>query len=284
MDNNQGTNRNISTETGIEYSLKYIDDASLITNYNQQEFRRKECVYCKDVDLKIKDKLDNPKYILNNTSHSLFDGHQLLFAKTHAGEYLTGSLRFLLDFLDTNKEATLAYDGNKNAPIKNYHFTCHVLNKEIKLPLIQSCSNRDFYKIINTKDGIELGELEHYGRGAIILKGSDKETITKKLYELEKHIGVNYANNEHPYINLYIWIEDAKYCMALVPRSVFKPREYYDENNTWDTAIGSLEMGGLFLLSNHDEFMHTSADFLTKLCNEVSFNDEHIKEIIRFIE
>lgn len=284
MDNSKITTRTVETESGIKFLLKHYTDATKIAGYNQQAFVKKDCVLCQDIDNHIIDKIDNENYILNDKEHSLFEGHQLLIAKTHAGEFITGRVRFLLDFLSKNKGLTLAYGGSKNSSIKHYHFTCHVLDGDIDLPLRTKCFEPDFYKKISNKEGVEIGEIEHYGRGAIILKGSSEEKLTEKFYDLEKHIGVNYAKNKHPFINLYLWMEDNDFCLALVPRAVYKPAEYYDENNKWDTAIGVLEIGGIFLLKNHDEFLHTSADFLKKLCDEVSFNDEHIKEIIRYIE
>ncbi|WP_282037851.1 hypothetical protein [Saccharicrinis aurantiacus] len=284
MDNNKVTTRNVVTESGINFILQYYSNEAQIKGYHQQEFARKDCLLCKDIDNKINSTLDHPHYVLDDTTHSLFEGHQLLFAKKHAEEFLTGRVRFLLDFLADHNKHTLAYGGSKNSTIKNFHFTCHVLNEQVELPLKDSCSNPDFYKTISNKKGIEIGELEHYGRGAVVLKSNNEEKLTEQLYELEKHIGVNYANNKHPFINLYLWMEDDQFCIALVPRAVYKPSEYYDENNAWDIPIGVLEMGGLFIMKNHDEFMHTSADFLKKLCDEVSFNDEHIKEIIAHVD
>ncbi len=279
MTKEKPTVRKIYSETGFEFILLYINQPDKLKWYHQQEHCSPSCILCSNAH-NSSHNIELGNYVINSEL-SLFEGHKLLISKSHDGEYIVGHLRYILDFIKKNDNKIIAYDGNKNTKIKNYHFYCHVIDNQVDIPIIKEYPKAS---LLITKEDLSISVMENYGRGPIFLESTSAETIANAFYELEKHIGVNFSNNQHPYINLYIWLRDNKYVTAIIPRAVFKPTEYYDANNDWNTAISALEVGGLFLLKKHEVFLHTDADFLIKLCNEVSFNSEHAKEIVKSLD
>ncbi len=279
MKNNKPTVRTVKTKDDHNFTLYFIDEPQKLIWYNQQEHHKTNCFFCNKLT-SSSDAKDLGNYIID-TELSLFENHKLLISKSHGGEYIIGHLRFLLDYIQKNNHQVISYDGNKNTKTKDFHFYCHILDSHTNLPLIKDYKNA---QLISTQKEVSISVMENYGRGTIILSSKEAENIANAFYELEKLIGVSFSNNTHPYVNLFIGMVDDTYVIAVIPRVVFKPSEYYDATNDWNTAINSLEMGGLFLLHHRDEFLHVTPEFLTKLCSEVSFNNEHIKEIVNSLQ
>lgn len=269
----------ISNSTNeLSFNLKYITNKQDLAWYTKQEYPIKKCDFCTMLASK-----KESTHSLTKTEVSLFEGHELLISNNHAGEYLGEHLKHMLDLIEENNNAAIAFEGSRNASIKNYHFSCHYISDKNQLPIITDINN-DIFKEVISQDSFSVGILNVYGRNPIIIKSPSISTISDAFYALENKIGVNFSINKHPYINIVIWKDGENYILAAIPRVVYKPTEYYDENNKWDIAPGVLEMCGVYLISNHDEYLHMTAEQLLQITDEVSYNDTHILEILEGLE
>ncbi|WP_066632350.1 DUF4922 domain-containing protein [Labilibacter marinus] len=278
MEDNNINSRTITSNSELSFNLKYIANSQELTWYNKQEYPKKECDFCTLV-VSNKESIQS----LIKTNISLFQGHELFVSNTHGGEFLGIHLKHVLNIINENNDATIAIEGSKNAAIKNYHFNCHYISNKNDVPLTADISKSSFKEIVSKAD-LSIGILDTYGRNPIIIKSSSIDTLTDTFYALEKQIGVDFSKNDHPYINLIVWKEDGNFILAAIPRVVYKPTEYYDENNKWNIAPGVLEMSGIYLISNHDEYLHMTAEQLLQITDEVSYNDTHILELLKNLD
>ncbi|MCU4156360.1 DUF4922 domain-containing protein [Carboxylicivirga sp. A043] len=270
--------RTLNATNGLAFNLKYIADKQNLSWYNKQEYLQKQCEYCAFTSSK-----KEPIHSLIRSGVSLFNDHELLVADIHAGEYIGVHLKHMLNIVDENKGAAIAFEGSKNAPIKKYHFSCHFIADKNRLPITTDL-NKNYNKVIFSQNNLSISILDVYGRNPIYITSSSADVLVDTFHKVEKQIGVNYSTNSHPYINLVIWKEDNKYILAAIPRVVYKPTEFYDETNLWDIAPGVLEMSGLYLISNHSEFISVNVEQLQEIANEVSFSNSHILEIINTLD
>ncbi|MCG8580397.1 MAG: DUF4922 domain-containing protein [Bacteroidales bacterium] len=268
----------LSATNGLTFKLIHIADNQVFSWYNKQEYPKKECDICAFIKPDMKS-----THSLVHTEVSLFAGHELLVAPAHGGEYIGAHFKHMLNIVDESNNAVIAFEGSKNASIKNYHFSCHYISDKSYLPITADI-HKEFYKEIISQDNLSMGILEVHGRNPICIQSSSAETIINAFHELEKHIGVNYSTNDHPYINLVLWKEGENYMLLAIPRAVYKPAEFYDENNSWNIAPGVLEMSGLYLIPEHSELTNLSTEQLEQVNAEVSFNNSHILEILNELD
>ena len=280
MNDSNNKSRTIST-SGLTFVLQYLSKVDLMAWYNKQTFPIKKCPFCEIIELNDLAKAEVDRTLLP-TNISFFDGHTLLVAPNHGNEYWGKNLSNMLSYLNRHEDEVLAYDGSKNAGFNDCHFFCHSLGSSVKLPLITD-SESSFYKDIDRNDQVSVGILKDYGRGVLLLKSLSSQELLGVLDELEHRLGVNLSSNKRPYVNLILWKKDDIYNLAVIPRVVHRPAEYYDQNNEWDIAPGALEMGGLYLLNNYDEYLHLTADMLVEIGNEVSYGYEHLVDVVKNI-
>ncbi|GEM_PF-6547453 len=267
--------RHLKSSSGISFSLNYIASQTHLEWYNKSEFPKKDCDFCQLVTPE-KESIHS----LLRTTMSLFPGHELLISPSHGDDYIGLYLRHMLDITDENAAAAIAFDGSKNVKLKNYHFNCHLLSDKNILPIIQDAGG-SLYKEIIKQDNFSIGMLDVYGRNPIIVRSSSRDKVEDAFHEIEKLIGVSFSTSSHPYINLIIWKDGEDYVLAVIPRVVYKPTEYYAEDNSWDIAPGALEMGGFYLTSNHAEFVNLKVEQLMRINDEVSYSNTHIQELLQ---
>ncbi|WP_430815296.1 hypothetical protein [Carboxylicivirga sp. RSCT41] len=278
MVNNNKRIHILSAASGLTFKLMHIADQQVFSWYNKQEYPKKECDFCKFSQ--AEEKL---MHSLVKTDVSLFAGHELLVAPVHGGEYIGVHLKHMLNIVDENNKAAIAFEGSKNAPIKNYHFSCHYISDKSHL-LITADIHQTFFEEVISQDNVSFGIFNVHGRNPICIKSPSADTIINAFHELENHIGVNYSTNDHPYINLVMWKEGQDYILIAIPRAVYKPTEFYDENNSWNIAPGVLEMSGLYLIPDHSEPTSFKPEQLEQINAEVSFNNSHILEILNELD
>ena len=224
------------------------------------------------------------RYKIQVNPYPIFPKHLTISATEHTPQSIadprrvTDMLRLAHDLLD----CVVLYNGPKSgasAP-DHMHFQAGAkgympLCAEVLMPSAWP----EEYKLLSCDDGF-LGLSQRFGRTLFYIRAT--EPVLAELYFARLQMAMLQAQGEaaEPMQNLLCWCEDEAYHLLVFPRKKHRPSCYGDSEDQYLLSPASVDMGGLWVVSEEKDFNRLNETMVQDIYQELCLDNSAIVKVI----
>jgi len=229
----------------------------------------------------------NDDYILLCNPYPIFMQHLTIPSVNHIPQSIEENLMDLLDLsFDLKDNFFVFYNGPKCGASAPDHLHFQAGKKNI-VPLEKDYRNiiDNFGKAIIEKKEFKLIFVNHSFRPFIVIESSDKFEIKNIFDKILNSLKIFTNKGEEPLINILSYFDEEKWKVIIFPRETHRPRQYYAEDNSkLLVSPASVDMAGLIIVPNEDDFYKITKDDVADIYGQVSLNSKEIIEVLKSFE
>ncbi|MDR1937252.1 MAG: DUF4922 domain-containing protein [Tannerellaceae bacterium] len=222
------------------------------------------------------------KYLLLCNPYPIFPEHFTIAARRHVEQHIR--YRFT-DFLTAARQLsdfTLFYNGPQSGASAPDHLHFQAVTRSY-MPIDEEAGLHRGERLLE-EAGAAIYLLTGYLRNGFILEAETEEgayALFKRLYKTLRYC----VNGEtEPRMNLFCRYEDSRWQLAVIPRAVHRPRQYYAEGADHVlTAPGAADTGGVFITARREDFEKMTPELLLDIYQQIAFPDSHISYLAEYL-
>jgi ATP adenylyltransferase/5',5'''-P-1,P-4-tetraphosphate phosphorylase II len=228
----------------------------------------------------------NNDYILLCNPYPIFDQHLTIPNVNHIPQSIQENFLDLLSLSFYLRDNFFVfYNGPKcgaSAP-DHLHFQA---GKKNVVPLENDYSAliKNFGELIVNKSEIKLIFVNHPFRPFLSIESVDKVKIHNLFGKMLNSLIIFTNSKEEPLLNVISYFEEEKWKVIIFPRETHRPKQYYAEDNSkLLISPASVDMAGLIIVPNENDFLKISKNDVEDIYKQVSLNGKKIIEVLKSI-
>lgn len=216
------------------------------------------------------------KYLLLVNPFPIFEQHLTISDFDHTPQKIEGRIPDLLDLSKLLCDFTVFYNGPKCGASAPDHFHFQAAKKGF-MPVEKDIQNKALIKILHQESDLMVFEIKNYSRKTIVLKSHSIDTIHSMFQKIYKQLPFDSESNE-PRMNLLALYTNNEYHLILFPRKDQRPQCYFrNEENRILISPASVEMGGILVTPNEENFLNLKLTDIEEIYSDVSLNELNLK-------
>lgn len=250
---------------------------------DSQSIRERKCFLCKEnLPNTQRGLLFEDKYQLLVNPYPIFPKHLTIPDLNHTDQRIAGRFIDMLNLAEALEEFVIFYNGPKCGASAPDHAHFQAGNKGF-LPI-----ENDWKKLekeeIKTVENATLWELKDSPRATLVIEATDKQAANN-LFELVYSSLDHLSNEEEPMMNIVTWKEKERWITCIFPRKQHRPSCFFSENaDHLLISPASVDMGGVFITPQEEDFEKINADAIAKILQEVCFSATDLLKIKQNIQ
>jgi len=196
------------------------------------------------------------------------------------GEHVDAFLQLMVDL---RPEWIVLYNGptcGASAP-DHLHFQAA---RSGQMPIEKEIREKKRLALIKEVDDVLLYRVNHLGREAILLEGSDPSPVKRAFTGFLSALKQALPTAEERMINIAGFYEARKWRLIIFPRRKHRPDVFFKEgNDRMVVSPGAIDMGGLVITPVEKDFEQLDAAAVENIYREVSLDRKTVKDVISAI-
>lgn len=252
---------------------------------DEKSIRERKCFLC-EANLPVEQRAlsFDSQYLVLCNPFMIFPKHLTIPHKEHTDQRISGRIGDMLRLSAELSDFVVFYNGPKCGASAPDHFHFQAGNKGF-LPLeteLHSVLTRSVSLI--KKDELEVYRAKPFGSNAILILSENIlkiETVFSLIYNCLSELN---TDEPEPMLNLLAWEVDKRICLAVFPRKVHRPRQFFAEG---DANIllspASVDLAGVFITPLQKDFDKISAEDLTDILSQIMVSDTIMDDLCEYI-
>ncbi|TLX78449.1 DUF4922 domain-containing protein [Labilibacter sediminis] len=264
----------------VNIKLKYLQASDSESVKLFHSVRKKNCYFCNTIKKPPYKMLKFRNYLIAPCESSVISNHFMVFDVNHKTNVKTTRIFDILLLAEKFKQYLVVYDGFDIVDNGKSHCFFHLLGQN-SLSIQNECANTELqYKLHESQAGY-LSIVKNKLRGVLVIKSKCKQWVEEVYFEIEKLLGRSYTLGKRPFVNVYCWLIDDIYNVAIIPRVVKNPTQYYlNRDKRINISFGAIEMGGLISITDESDMDKISKEVLMDMYSQVSYTYNHLQKIM----
>ncbi|MDU1890541.1 MAG: DUF4922 domain-containing protein [Dysgonomonas sp.] len=208
----------------------------------------------------------------------IFPQHFTVPLVRHADQLIDDKYGEMIDLAELLEEYVIFYNGPKCGASAPDHAHFQVGSKNF-IPLQKDIHNIT-KEIILTTNNLVIYALRKYLRNAFLIESVTKEGILRAFSHLYSLMEQKVEDKE-PMMNIFTWYDKNKWFSCIFPREKHRPDCFYAGGK--DNILispGSVDMGGILILPQEEDFTKITEQDIKNIFREVSISDLKMEGII----
>jgi len=195
--------------------------------------------------------------------YPVLERHVSIIHREHVPQRIEGNLEPLLELArDLGPEYFVLYNGPQCGASAPDHLHFQACSREllpIEADLARSAPSPQVFRLVGC------------GRGVIVYRADRREELAGTIYQtIERLEGLS---DPEPMINIIAIYEQREWTVYLFPRAVHRPASFYAEGEQRLTiSPGAIDMAGVVVMPDEDQFMRITAEQVGQVFSEVSLS------------
>ena len=242
---------------------------------DEKSISERKCFLC-EANLPIEQKglAYGKDYLMLCNPYLIFPQHLTIPHRQHTDQRIDGRIIDMLALTKELSDFVIFYNGPKCGASAPDHFHFQAGNKGF-IPLeieIERILNES--KQINNSDEISLYRAKPFNANALIFLSNNPLQIEKSFHKAYQYLANLSPNEPEPMMNLLSWMIDDQYCLALFPRRLHRPAQYFAEGEgNILLSPASIDLAGVFITPIEKDFDKITAEDLQDILNQLLIND-----------
>lgn len=261
---------------GFRFEIQHNPARSRSTcaNLSKENIEKRKCFLCmNNLPEEQKGLSINDNYLVMVNPFPIFKRHFTISEIRHTPQRIAGRILDMLSIAKQLTGYTIFYNGPRcgaSAP-DHFHFQA-VEYGEMPIDIEISPLKRNKGENMVSEDSIRVTSIKHILRSAIVMESEYPEPIDYFFEQMMERLPMDDKSGE-PMINVHAAFVDNKYRLIVFPRKGQRPSCYYREGD--DRILVSpacVELGGIIVTPNEENFNNITKDDLVQIFNEVSLD------------
>lgn len=250
---------------------------------DSQSISERKCFLCKEnLPNTQRGFLFEDKYQLLVNPYPIFPRHLTIPDLTHTDQRIAGRFIDMLNLAEALEEFVIFYNGPKCGASAPDHAHFQAGNKGFLT--IENDWKRIEKEEIKTIEKATLWELKDSPRATLVIESTDKQAANN-LFEMVYNSLSLLSNEEEPMMNIITWKENEKWITCIFPRKQHRPSCFFSKDaDHLLISPASVDMGGVFITPQEEDFEKISADSIVRILQEVCFSQTDLLKIKQNIQ
>jgi len=258
---------------------------STMARVNEEDINRRKCFLClHHLPEGQKGILYRGAYLILCNPMPVFSAHFTIARTDHCpqaiSEHVSIFLRLMADF---GPGWTILYNGPKCGASAPDHFHFQAVPSGA-MPIQKEILMKEKLAPIAHKDGVVFYRVKDVGREVIILEGDTQAAVGSCLTSFVDSLKKVLRVKEEPMINVAGSYEQAKWRLAIFPRSKHRPDTFFKKGPARIAVSPAvIEMGGVLVTPFARDFERLDAAAVEPIYDEVSLKGNSVESAIHAI-
>lgn len=256
-------------------------------NVDPDALKKRRCFLCPDHLPVEQERLPfGSQYLVLCNPYPIFPEHFTISTRQHQPQLIEGRYGDMLEMARRLDQFTVFYNGPQSgasAP-DHMHFQAGTRNY---MPLDyekEEIMKNKLSLVLQNRDG-EIYALKNYLRNGFIITSTDRKSAEELFRKVYKPLNKPEGTITEPMMNLFCRYENNTWITTVIPRKAHRPRQYYSTGTDHLlSSPGAADMGGLFIISQPDDFRKISAGILADIYEQLCLGNDEIDRISDLIK
>ena len=252
--------------------------ASVMAKVDEESLRHRKCFLCPDGIAPEQLTYDwtapsGSVYWIRVNPFPIFDRHYTVSFASHQRQQIEGHYEDMVSLASELPDYLVFYNGpmcGASAP-DHMHFQ---LIPSGCLPMQEMVRRGESLRSLRERNGVKISKIEKYVEGAFVLQSSSSSALASEFFRLMSLGELQSAREWEPRVNILSWCDCGVWTTVVFFRAESRPSCFFasDEASRILISPGSVEMGGVAIVSSQDSFDKIDSCRLREIILEVSMD------------
>jgi len=260
----------------IQFNARRITSSA--AKVDEKSLRERKCFLCPDhLPDGQRGLLYRGQFLLLCNPYPIFPEHFTIPHIEHRPQEILPALTTMLDLTeDLSPRYTVVYNGPRCGASAPDHLHLQAgtggfmpFESEVRT---MAANRRE--TILDTKD-LSVSSFARYYRTVIVVESFSRDLVEnafRRIYEVYQRIS---GGNEEPMMNLISMLREGRWTLAMFARSKHRPSMFYAEGEErLLVSPAAVDVSGILTLPRAEDFRRFSRDFVARIFEEVSLEEE----------
>ncbi len=251
---------------GVQFNPERIYSSA--AKVDDKSIRERKCFLCQE-NLPAQQRwLEfGEEYLILVNPFPIFPRHLTIPVRQHTDQRIAGRMGDMLALARELDDFVVFYNGPKCGASAPDHFHFQAGNKGF-MPL-----ENDFDKlpktVLETKNGVELLQLDSYYRTCQVLQGVDRVALVASFNELLDRFPVS-PNEDEPMLNILVSHDAGIWRIFVFPRKQHRPKQFFEEGEARIIlSPASVDLGGMLITPRDEDYHKIDAEIIKDIFVQV---------------
>ena len=260
---------------GYDFTIQFNPAriTSSFANTDPQAIQQRPCFLChrptEQESLPYTTQNGNGYLILCNP-FPIFPRHFTIIDSTHTDQLIWGRIEDMLELAEQLIDFVLLYNGPRSGASAPDHFHFQAGNKGI-LPiqmLVESSAS-----------------IERYPASTFVLESEETSSLAASFHLFYSILQKVVPQEPEPMLNILCWKTGSKYYLALFPRKLHRPTQYFAEGNSRILlSPGAVDLGGILITPLEKDFCKLTPSDIIDIFHQLSISSDTFNQIVNLFK